>query len=76
MSGISSISGLSALAYRSYGAMLQDMQAAEESEGEDSELMVETQDDVDVEASSDDDSEDALGAEEGSPLGGQIDAWG
>ena len=76
MSGISSISGLSALAYRSYGAMMQDMQAAEESEGEDGELMVETEDSVEIEASSDEDSDDSLGAEEGSPLGGQIDAWG
>ena len=76
MSAISTIGGLSALSYGGYGAMMQGMQAAEESEGEEGELMLESQDRVEIEGVSNEDSDDAQGVEESSALGGQIDAWG
>jgi len=77
MSAISSISGgFSALSYRSMNSVMQDMQAAEETEEDDGDLMVETEDSVEIEAGSEEDSDDSVGAGEESPLGGQIDAWG
>ena len=74
MSGISSISGLSAFSYRPMNSFMQELEALDDNE-EDGEVMFETEGDVESDEVSEED-EDSARAEDGSPLGNEIDAWG
>ena len=77
MSGIGAISGFSAMSFQMSSRMMQDAAAVDEGDDE-GEFMVEARDTVEIEMDSED--EDGAGetddVEEGSALGGQVDAWG
>jgi hypothetical protein len=74
MSAIGAISAFSALSYQMTSRMMQDAAAVEEGD-EDGEVMVENEPAIEIESGSEDE-EFANEIEEGSSLGGQLDAWG
>jgi hypothetical protein len=73
MSGISSISGFSALSYRPLNSGIPLIEGMDEVE-DDLETVVETAGDAEPEAGLEE--EGSHDAEEGSGLGSEIDAWG